>query len=323
MHVSPPRISIIAAACLSAGYLARLWQESLPENPEASAMPPAVPSGRSPAIVVRGAEEQGVKKTSAPDASGGAPKISPDELAVILGSVRSLPEGINRFWRLNELLRDLLKQHPDAVIDWCRKSQFGDNMIADLLGIWGEEDPAGCAQWLSQRKSSSERDTLIRHFLRGALHEGRLLDGAWTWVRAISDPAARADAAIILGGVEIWEDRGTAELELLGLGLPAELTSAIREKWKQEAKARVQRDAQNIVSIYQSARSSGASIKAGSAEEVVKILMEGVAVNDPSSPFHGKRFALHPISEARLPHSLRHVRWSDNGDLDYVQNPEE
>lgn len=159
--------------------------------------------------------------------------------------------------------------------------------------------------------------------LHGAAQSEKNLEGTWEWVRTIQDPAVQADAAIAAGADAWWSDRAGAEREIAALGLPAEMIATINSGWEQQAKERVQRDAQNIVSIYQSARSSGASIKAGSAEEVVKILTQGVTIDDKSSPFYGKRFSISPISAARLAHSLRHVKWSDNGELDYVQIPQE
>lgn len=87
--------------------------------------------------------------------------------------------------------------------------------------------------------------------------------------------------------------------------------------------ARNRRNAQNIVSLYNNARSSGATgIDTSSKETIIAALMQGISVNDPASAFDGHRFALGTMESSAVSEVKPYIRLS-GGVLDYVADGEE
>ena len=162
---------------------------------------------------------------------------------------------------------------------------------------------------------------MIAGMLQGAAQTSKGVEGAWEWVRAISDPATRADAAIAVSADAWWSDRAGAEREIAALNLPAEMVTAVHQGWDEQVKTaqrEAPRNAQNIVSLYNSARSSGATgINTTSKATIISALMDGVSVADVSSPFNGKRFSIGTMDSTSIADVQPYIRLS--GDvLEYI-----
>lgn len=79
------------------------------------------------------------------------------------------------------------------------------------------------------------------------------------------------------------------------------------------------RSAQNLVSIYQSARSCGVVFRPSTLDELVDTLTAGVVVDDCASPFYGKRFSIGKCSE-QVRRQIHAFTCYDprTGELDYL-----
>lgn len=328
MKIPHLRSGLLALVCLAGGYaLGRLQDQA--QAAAAAQQTVSGGTGRPKPIAARE-----TNTASAPEAAtvavrnqlpAGAEPITADEFLKRMGELSRMPQGMERFRALREVLARALKENPDAVIGWCAASEHAPAMLQGIFETWAQCDPAACAAWLNAHTDAGNRDQMIAGMLQGAAQTSKGVEGAWEWVRAISDPATRADAAIAVSADAWWSDRAGAEREIAALNLPAEMVAAVHKGWEEQAmtaQREAPRNAQNIVSIYNAARASGASIKAGSAEELARALSEGIIVEDKNSPFHGKRFSIGPISGARLAYTLQHVKM-DGQEVSYVQDPKQ
>lgn len=101
---------------------------------------------------------------------------------------------------------------------------------------------------------------------------------------------------------------------------PAVLMAESLADAKIARRLRNQRNAMNIVSVYQSAVSCGASAvrEAKSLEEIIRLLQQGVTMENPGSPFHGKTFSIGKLTPEAVGGAARYIISDKNG-LDYFQ----
>lgn len=99
---------------------------------------------------------------------------------------------------------------------------------------------------------------------------------------------------------------------------PAILARAAQSNGSAALEARNKRTAQNIVSVYQSARACGIRELDGakSVSEIISALEKGATVAAAGSPFDGKTFRIEKLSTAQADGALPYIKFTDQG-LDY------
>jgi hypothetical protein len=236
------------------------------------------------------------------------------DVAVVASILAEAANHINDVEALGVVLSSWLESDPDTAIAWLTSGERSEETLRTLFSLWGSDDPDAALAWLAANQNLEGYDSAAVALALGLAHQGSAESAL-----ALADSVTKR-----ISRVQIWMDAG-ADLysanqdelreRLASTDIPEDLQAFMIENWRENISNAAKRNAQNLASVYSSARAAGATFQGKSAIEIAEELTAGIF---GGGSFSTTKFQIPGLSETDINRALRNLVFeSDNGSLSY------